>query len=388
MSDIRKDSEELNQDEIKLNKDNAADEQASDTGVFDIVEADAEDDNTSASGVTEKEAEPKPAAVPVVKAPWPWIVIAVVAVIALIVVLVVDRGGSGSEAVGELDGKSITKADLMDELIKQSGEASIGSQLDQVMMYKVIKLEAEKTGKEVNEADIDAYILNIREANGITSDEQFESALASSGMTVESFREQVLPQLELRLVFEKRLAPTEDDLKAYFEENKDSYGEEEQVQASHILLSTKEEAEAVLKQLKEGADFATLAQEKSIDTGSAASGGDLGYFGKGVMNEQFETAAFALKKGEISDVVESPNGFHIIKLVDHKDAVTASYDDVKDQVKNDYLDSKINEGFSDWYTEAKKADGYKNFLTDEDATAASEEPSASASSSPEASAAQ
>ncbi|MBB6635507.1 peptidylprolyl isomerase [Cohnella thailandensis] len=388
MSEFRKEPDELNPADEKLDADKPA-EELTPAARFDdsATESNADYDENEA---TEQEKEAKPAAAPVAKAPWPWIAIAVIAVIALIVVLVRDTGGAGGEAVGELNGKKITKAELMDELIKQSGEATIGSQLDQVMMYEVIDAEYEKTGKKVNDADVDAYIKNIREQNGITSDEQFESVLASSGMTVESFRENVLPQLKLRLIFENKQAPTEDELKAYYEENKDSFGTPEQVRASHILLSTKEEAEAVLKQLKEGADFATLAKEKSIDTVSAENGGDLDYFGKGQMNEEFETAAFALKVGELSDVVESPNGYHIIKVADHKDAVTPAYEEVKAEVKNQYLDSKINDGFSDWYEGAKKSNGYKNFLTDEDAAAASpeasEEPSASASASPEASA--
>jgi foldase protein PrsA len=204
-------------------------------------------------------------------------------------------------------------------------------------------------------------------------------------MTLDAFKEQVIPQLELRLIFDKMLAPTEDDLKAYYEKNKESFGTPEQVKASHILLKTKAEAEEVLQQLKQGADFATLAKEKSIDTGSKDNGGDLGYFGKGVMNEQFEKAAFALKKGELSGVVESPNGFHIIKVTDHKDAVIPAYEDVKTEVKNKYLDEKINEGVSDWLAKTKKELGYKNFLTKEDATQAVESPAPSASASPSAS---
>ncbi|RUS48084.1 peptidylprolyl isomerase [Cohnella sp. AR92] len=388
MSDIRKDSEEFNPSEEKLEADKSAEEQTTaETANDSDKESEASYDE---SEVIEREAETKPAAAPVAKAPWPWIAIAVIAVIALIVVLVRNSGGSSGEAVGELNGKKISKAELLDEMVEQSGKEQIGSTLDQVMLFKLIDIEADKTGKKVSEEDIDAYIEKLKEQNGITSDEQFQSALASSGLTVEKFREQVLPQLKLRLIFENKLKPTEDDLKKYYDENKESFGTPEQVQASHILLSTKEEAEAVLKQLKEGADFAALAKEKSIDTGSAANGGDLGYFGKGKMNEQFETAAFALKVGEISDVVESPNGFHIIKVVDHKQAVTPAYDEVKAEVKNQYLDNKVNEGASDWIAEAKKANGYKNFLTEEDATKASPSPepsaSASASAAPSASA--
>ncbi|MCC3373410.1 peptidylprolyl isomerase [Cohnella sp. REN36] len=321
----------------------------------------------------------KPAAVIV-----PW-AIAVIAVVALAFVLVRGTGGGGmNEAVGKLDGKTITKSELYDEMEKQNGKEQLASLLDQYMTLKLIKLEADKAGAKVGQADVDKEIASIKEKNGFTSDAQLESALASSGMTLESFREQIQTQVELRAVFEKRTAPKEDDLKAYYEKNKENFGTPEEVKASHILLETKEEAEAVLKQLKSGGDFAKLAQEKSIDPGSKDNGGDLGFFPKGRMNEPFETAAFNLKKGEMSGVVESPNGYHIIKLTDRKEAAIPSYEEVKNEVKNAFLDEKINEGASEWIDEAKKTAGYQNLLSDKpEPTPAASEP---ASPSPSATA--
>ncbi|MBB6692947.1 peptidylprolyl isomerase [Cohnella xylanilytica] len=350
-------------------------------------------EEAEAEGVVES-APARPAAAAAAAQPakpmkaWPWMAIAVIAIVALVVVLVRESGGaSGSEAVGELNGKKITESELYDEMVKTMGETQVGSSLDQLMTMRLISIEAEKTGKTVSDADVTAYIDQIKKENGFETDEMFEQALASSGLTLETFKEQVRPNIELRYIFEKKEAPTEDQLKAYYEKNKESFGTPEEVKASHILLNTKAEAEAVLKQLKEGADFASLAKEKSQDPGSKDSGGDLGFFPKGRMNEQFETAAFALKKGEMSGVVESPNGFHIIKVTDRKEAVVPTYEEVKQEVKNKYLDEKVNEGASAWIADAKKELGYKNYLTKEDATQASETPapSASASSSPEAS---
>lgn len=313
----------------------------------------------------------------------PWVV-AALAVVALVVVLVVRPSGGGSlkGAVGTLNGKDITKTEFYDVMFEQFGKDQAGSMLDNYMTLKLISNEAEKAGfKEANaEAAISDEVAKIKEQYNFATDADFEAALSSSGMTLDSYKKnQILPQVELRAIFEKKLAPKEEDLKAYFDQNKETYNTQEQVRASHILLATKEEAEAVLKQLKGGADFATVAKEKSTDTGSAASGGDLGFFGKGVMNEQFETAAFKLKKDEMSGVVESPNGFHIILVTDHKDAVEATYDSVKDKVKAAYLDEKINEGASEWIETAKKDAGYENLLLKEDEPAASAEESPGAS---------
>ena len=118
----------------------------------------------------------------------------------------------------------------------------------------------------------------------------------------------------------------------------DRFKGEEQVRARHILIAgtnseSKAEAEKLLKDLKGGADFAKLAEEKSADKGSAAKGGDVGFFAKGRMVPQFEQAAFGLKnKNDLSDVVESQFGYHIIQLLDRKPAGIRPFEEVKDEL--------------------------------------------------------
>ena len=114
----------------------------------------------------------------------------------------------------------------------------------------------------------------------------------------------------------------------------------EQIRASHILLKTegkddaavKARAEALLKQARGGADFADLAKKNSEDEGSAAKGGDLDFFGRGRMVPEFDTAAFALKPGEISELVKTRYGYHIIKMVDKKEGATRALNDVRQQL--------------------------------------------------------
>jgi len=108
---------------------------------------------------------------------------------------------------------------------------------------------------------------------------------------------------------------------------------EEEVHARHILVPTEDEAKAILAQLKGGADFATLAKEKSKDPG-AAEGGDLGYFTKGQMLPEFSAVAFKLDKGQISDPVKTQFGWHIIKVEDKRIRPTPSFDQVKPQLEN------------------------------------------------------
>ncbi|MDD0811441.1 peptidyl-prolyl cis-trans isomerase [Curvibacter sp. RS43] len=128
----------------------------------------------------------------------------------------------------------------------------------------------------------------------------------------------------------------------------------QEVRIRHILLAkgngTKEQAEQLLLELRNGADFEKLAKEKSNDPGSAAKGGDLGFFAAGRMVKSFEDAAFALKKpGELSGVVESQFGFHILQLMEIREASVQSFDEVKDTLKAEVLaklsqDARVAEG--------------------------------------------
>lgn len=130
------------------------------------------------------------------------------------------------------------------------------------------------------------------------------------------------------------------DIERYYRANEAQFTTPEQVRASHILLKTadkddaqvKAKAEALLKQAKSGADFAALAKKNSEDEGSAAQGGDLDYFGRGRMAKEFEDAAFSLAPGQISDLVKTQFGYHIIKVTDHKAETKRTLDEARPQI--------------------------------------------------------
>jgi peptidyl-prolyl cis-trans isomerase C len=135
------------------------------------------------------------------------------------------------------------------------------------------------------------------------------------------------------------------DLKEYYTQNKKSLGVPEQVRARHILFQVdpaasqdeknkaRERAQAVLKQVQAGEDFAKLAAAHSDDAGSKAKGGDLGYFSPGQMVPDFEDVAFYTNPGETSDIVETKFGYHIIKVEDHIAARERSFEEMKDVIK-------------------------------------------------------
>jgi foldase protein PrsA len=312
----------------------------------------------------------QPAGPAIVKkaAPWPWIAIALLSVAALVFVLVRDvivksNAMEGNEVVGRMDGAAFTKMELYEALEKQMGTAQLAAALDGIMTLKLVDLEANSLGITVSDEEVDAEIADYK--SQFDSDDQFELMLEQYGISMDELKDQVAVTVKLRKIFEPRIQPTEEQLQQFFNENQPLFETSAaQVRASHILLETKEEAEAVLAELRGGADFAETAKARSLDEGSRENGGDLDYFTRGVMNEAFESAAFALEKGEMSEVVKSPYGFHIILVTDKKEAVAPSFEASRKQVTNRYLDQEIGNLVGDWIEEKKKAYHYQNLLAE------------------------
>lgn len=157
-----------------------------------------------------------------------------------------------------------------------------------------------------------------------------------------------------------QIAVPEAELKAYYEQNKAVYGQPEERRASHILLTAGEggsasdkagarrKAEELLVQLRKNPnDFAKLAREFSKDPGSAAKGGDLGFFGRNMMVKPFEDAAFKLKPGEISDVVETDFGFHIIRVDEVKPATYKPFEAVRADIEREYRRQQAQKKFAE-----------------------------------------
>ena len=152
------------------------------------------------------------------------------------------------------------------------------------------------------------------------------------------------------LALAKTVVPIADAQRSY-NDNLSQYQTPEQLRASHILLNTagkeeaavRKQAESLLQQLKAGADFAALATKFSEDTGTQAKGGDLDYFNRGRMVPEFDTAAFALAPGQTSDIVRTQYGFHIIKAVDKKPAVTRPFEDVRPQIEDQLKRQRADE---------------------------------------------
>jgi len=174
--------------------------------------------------------------------------------------------------------------------------------------------------------------------------------------------EEKLKDLKKRLVVEsylKKKVETESqvsdaDLQKFYDQNKEKFKTGDQIKASHILVKTEKEAKDILAQIKGGGNFEELAKKHSVDS-SASKGGDLGWFGKGSMVPVFEKAAMALKEGQVSDVVKSDFGFHIIKLTGKRAAGVRPLEEVKEQIKGAIMPSKQQEIFQKIKEDLKKS---------------------------------
>ncbi len=158
---------------------------------------------------------------------------------------------------------------------------------------------------------------------------------------IESTTEQILASAYIRHI-QSSITISDKEVKKYYKKNPEKFKAPEQIRASHVLVKTEDDAKIVLYEINNGKDFAQLAKEKSFDT-NKEQGGDLGWFARGRMLPEFEEVAFKMKKGEISDIVKTSFGFHIIKLIDKKEAGIVSFDDVKQYVKATMIQEKTDE---------------------------------------------
>ena len=166
-------------------------------------------------------------------------------------------------------------------------------------------------------------------------------------------KKSLIIELYMKKKFETEVQISDAELKNFYDQNIEKFKTGEQIRASHILVKSEEEANDILAKIKAGGNFEELAKENSADS-SASNGGDLGWFGRNSMVPAFEKAAFALKDGQISNVVKTDFGYHIIKLTGKRPAGARSFDEVKDQIKGAIMPSKQQEVFQKLKDDLKK----------------------------------
>jgi peptidyl-prolyl cis-trans isomerase C len=261
------------------------------------------------------------------------------------------------EVVARVNGEDVKKADferMINSIEKRAGQPIptdrrdeiMRGALDQLVVYTLLSQESKSRQIKVEPAEIDQKVQQLR--GQFPTEEAFAKALKERGMTVDSLKHDAQIDLSVTKLMDAEMAGqtavTDQEAKDFYDKNPERFKQGESVRASHILIrvdenadaaarkKAKAEIDAVLKQVNAGGDFAKLAQEHSQD-GSAAQGGDLNYFPRGQMVPAFDKVAFSLKPGQVSGVVQTQFGYHIIKVSDHKAARTVSYEEASGQIK-------------------------------------------------------
>ncbi len=225
--------------------------------------------------------------------------------------------------------------------------------LDDLIGSELLKQETAKRGIKADDAEVNAQLAAVK--NG-TTPENFANSLKQMNMTEPQLKDYFASRLAIKKLLDKdlgsKIVVTPEEVKAFYDGNPDLFKTPEMVRASHILVKVDEAASGeqkakalekikdVQKRIKSGEDFAKVAREVS-DCPSKDDGGDLNFFHKGQMVPPFEKAAFAMKPGETSDIVETEFGYHIIKLTDKKEAGTMSFDDVKARIQQQLTNEKM-----------------------------------------------
>lgn len=228
-----------------------------------------------------------------------------------------------------------------------------------------------QAGKKLEIKNIDKLVDDkISQGKSRFSNQQdFEKAIKALDMTEADLREYTRRDLLISTFIQQNIASkvtvSEEDSKKFYEQNQDKFKQEESVRASHILIGVdpkatdedkkkaREKAVKLRKDLAAGADFAALAKDNSTCP-SSQQGGDLGYFSRGQMVPPFEQAAFTLKPGELSDVVETQFGYHIIKVIDSKKAETVAFKDAKPRIDEYLKNQKTSAAVAEYLTENRK----------------------------------
>ena len=262
------------------------------------------------------------------------------------------------DVLAKVNGEAVTRKELEDYVRNLEGQAGspipadqrdriYRGVLDQLVGYKLLLQEAKARKVVVADADVDSRIAEVKKQ--FPSEDLFMQTLIDRKMTLDQIKADARRDLSIARLIEAEISPRvalkPGQAEEFYKNNPDRFMEPERVRASHILIATAEDADAaakaqakakaeqILKDLKAGKDFATLARQHSQDPGSAVNGGDLGVFPQGQMVGPFNDAAFSLKPGATSDLVETQFGYHIIRVAEKHPGRTVPLEEVRPRLE-------------------------------------------------------
>ena len=241
--------------------------------------------------------------------------------------------------------------------------------LNRLIDKKLIEQKIRELDIKISEEELKQSIEDVKKQNNL-SQEALVAALRAQGLSFDQYKAQLKEQLErLRLMSQEvraKIQVGEREMREYYEANLAKFGEEEFARARHIFFKLGKNASeqdvarvmataaSVYQEAKSGKDFAELAKKYSDDPAAAKDGGDLGSFRKGDMIPEIESAVSTMKPGEISELVRTPAGIHIIKLEERTKGKAKPFEEVKVELEEMLYKKKSEERFNQWVTDLRK----------------------------------
>lgn len=249
--------------------------------------------------------------------------------------------------------------------------------LENLIGFELLYQESQKKAIKIDEATINEQVMTLKKR--FPSEAEFKSALTKVNLSEVAIKNQIARGLAIEQLIgtyvTKKDTVSDQEIKAFYESHPGLFKQPEQVRASHILIKVDPQANEVKRaeaqkkikeiqqKLQKGEDFATLA--KALSEGpSKAEGGDLGYFSRGRMVKSFEEAAFALRPNEVSDIVETKFGYHLIKVIEKRPETTTAFEDAKDKLGQYLKQQKAEKEVSIYVHELKEKAKVERFLTE------------------------
>ena len=240
--------------------------------------------------------------------------------------------------------------------------------LDQLIDEKLVNQEADRLAITFSEREVDMAVKDMQNRNKL-NDAQFAAALAEEGLTMPKYREQLKSQMKKVRVIDQeiksRIQVSKEEVDAYYEKHADDFNAEPEVRIQQIRLIIPPEssagevsriqaqAESILAKIKGGEDFTSLVGLYSQDP-TAQAGGDMGTFKRGELLPAIDEYAFSMKPGEVSPVIRTEGGFHIVKVVGRREPTALSDEERRAEVKDVIFSEKAEEDFKVWIEKLRK----------------------------------
>lgn len=272
--------------------------------------------------------------------------------------------GNQNDVVAVVNGDEITQKEFIESAVSGGG----AHLLDQLILEKIIQQKAEQENVTISDKELDHKFNEFKEQ--IPSEDMFENYLEQQGLSEDVFLEQMKTDLLLEKLFEPNIKVSDEEVRQYFDENKEQFNEPEKVKAKQIVVESEEEARKAYKRLKDGEDFSKVAQDVSIDQQTRDNGGDLGSVPKGrlaVIDPELEEKVFALKKGEFIEPFETQTGFYIVQVDEKIAAKKATFnDEIAKEIREELKQRKLYEKMPEWIEDLRREADVENRLIPED----------------------